>query len=828
MRTVLLTISIWCTAAVCAAFGQKIKADATYPEFPVGPTGIYATIEPGLKVTVKSVTPGSPAAATDVKPGDVLVTIGGKPLEVEDPRVVLGEAIGWAEAEDGKLVLGTMRGEAAGKVTVKLPVLGAYRVMWPRNCPKSRAIIATNAAHVSGGLQEDGSYVLGGAKLSAMDLKACLASLFLLSTGDDAHLPKVAKHARILAKAAETRKSAGGHVNWQLGYQGIFLGEYYLRTGDKEVLKGLKGICDWTVESQAAGAWSHGAHPGAGYVQSGLMNHTSVPIVAAMILARECGVEFDEAAYVRAVKFMYRMAGHGCVPYGDHRSELGWSNTNGRNAMLTCAFSLLDEPRFQKATEHLATLVADSYHQPEFGHTGGGFNVMWRGMASMHVPESRQGNYQRQMKILAWYYDLARQANGGFSMLATPPNNARYAGPAWGAGMGLTYSAPLKHLRITGAARGKFSKKTAKVDFGWGSEADLIFLSTDDADGFGEETAPPHEVYNQLLGKDRSKSTVEFAAKHLQHYSPLVRTWAARRLKDMNDAAAHKALEKAAGHSDPRVRRAVYDAISGYDNWGRPFRSSMDSATVSKKFLRAILKTLSNSDSAWWEIDGALFALGRAEPKDIRKNLPLILSYTKHEEWYLREAAFWAIVGLHKTITPEEFTHLTNIYGASTHVFARSSYDAGFRTILRTDKVALDRVTMASSGKALGKTLHKPGVMLGYGDGGIHEATHRTMMLLKHFDPKVYEFMIDDFVAYLDIWEPYYQHSGWLITGSKWQPGIPKVLAGLGAEGKPIVAAMKRVLARFDTFDQKKTGKGGVEMKAKIQEAIEEWEKRNG
>ncbi len=88
--------------------------------------------------------------------------------------------------------------------------------------------------------------------------------------------------------------------------------------------------------------------------------------------------------------------------------------------------------------------------------------------------------------------------------------------------------------------------------------------------------AAPHEVYNRLLGAEKAQSTVEFAAKHLRHYSPLVRTWAGRRLKDMNDAAAHAALLEAVNHPDARVRRAAFDAISGYDNWGRPFKRTIE------------------------------------------------------------------------------------------------------------------------------------------------------------------------------------------------------------------------------------------------------------
>ena len=68
-------------------------------------------------------------------------------------------------------------------------------------------------------------------------------------------------------------------MNWQLGYQGVLLGEYFLRTGDRAVLDGLQELCDWCVENQAAGGWSHGAPVGPGYVQSGLMNHAGLPIL---------------------------------------------------------------------------------------------------------------------------------------------------------------------------------------------------------------------------------------------------------------------------------------------------------------------------------------------------------------------------------------------------------------------------------------------------------------------------------------------------------------------------------------------------------------------
>tara|TARA_Y100000385_G_scaffold245370_1_gene263995 strand:+ start:225 stop:608 length:384 start_codon:yes stop_codon:yes gene_type:complete len=56
-------------------------------------------------------------------------------------------------------------------------------------------------------------------------------------------------------------------------------------------------------------------------------------------------------------------------------------------------------------------------------------------------------------------------------------------------------------------------------------------------------------------------------------------------------------------------------------------------------------------------------------------------------DWYLRDAAFWAIVGLHADISGEEFSLLTEMYSQSQHVFERVSFDSGFQTILKSGSV---------------------------------------------------------------------------------------------------------------------------------------------
>ncbi len=818
-----LTLLFWGPLSLPA---QELHPKRSYPRFSVGVTGIRATIEAGRFVTVQDTMPETPAHAK-FKPGDVLLSAGGRMLTQGDPRVPLGEAVAEAEGTDGTLVFNVKSGDETKKVSVRIPALGPYSRTWPLNCLKSAAIIETNAEYVARHQRADGSYQFDS-RPERDGLLGCLAGLFLLSTGDPKYLPNVKLHARNLAKAAEARPTGS---TWHLGYQGILLAEYYLKTGDRSVLAGLKSLCDRAISTQAAGAWGHGGIPNPGYVQSGLMNSAGVPVLTTLTLAKECGVAVDEEGFLRSLKFFYRMAGHGNVCYGDHRSELWWPNTNGRNAMLACGLSLLEEPRFQRAAEHLALLVADSYYKPEFGHTGGGFNFIWRGLGSVHVPKDRQPHYRRQMDKLAWYYDLCRQPGGGFSMLPTPPDTTRYAGLSWGTGaIGLTYTAPLRTLRITGAPSTEYSVKYQRAGFDWGRDDDLIFLSSRDAAGFGKEMDSPHVVYERLIGKKKDEATVAFCAKHLRHYSPMVRSWAARYLNEDPSQDATDALAEAVQHSDPRVRRAVYDSISGYDNWGRPLRTRMPRATVSDRFLPSMLQTLNDPSSAWWEIDGALFALGRAEAADIRRQMPLIKKFSKHEEWYLREAAFWALDGLREFIKPEEFQRLADLYADESHVFARSSFDAGFREIVKGAKLDLPPETLAVIAKSLGPTLHSAKVVKGYDPtSGRHEAAHRTMMILEHFDPKIYEYLIDDIEKYLVSWEPYYQHSVWLISGSKWQPGILKVLEGLGKDGRPICARLKTVLRDFEKFDSQRMDRNAREALAtQIHGAVSAWEEKYG
>jgi hypothetical protein len=138
-----------------------------------------------------------------------------------DPRIQLGQILAKAEATDGLIALAIR--DRAEPVVVQIPVLGAYSPTWPLNCPKSDRIVRQVADYLS---SPDANPGVAG-----------IGMLFLLSTGEEKDLEPVRRWARSVADKPST-------YPWYLGYGGIPLCEYYLRTGDQEVLPGIqKTLC---------------------------------------------------------------------------------------------------------------------------------------------------------------------------------------------------------------------------------------------------------------------------------------------------------------------------------------------------------------------------------------------------------------------------------------------------------------------------------------------------------------------------------------------------------------------------------------------------------
>ena len=170
-------------------FWSRPNPGRDYDFGPVGVTGLVIDFAKGKILKVRETTPGTPAAGK-FQPGEELIAVGAtgvRPVAFEgkDPQRLFGLALTGAEATDGKLVFKVKSGSGVRDIALTIPVMGAYSPTWPMKCAKSDKIIQQATAFYGG------EAFLNSGEFKNHGVEGALACLFLLSTGNDAQLPKV-------------------------------------------------------------------------------------------------------------------------------------------------------------------------------------------------------------------------------------------------------------------------------------------------------------------------------------------------------------------------------------------------------------------------------------------------------------------------------------------------------------------------------------------------------------------------------------------------------------------------------------------------------------
>jgi hypothetical protein len=118
------------------------------------------------------------------------------------------------------------------------------------------------------------------------DLFGSVNGLALLASGRPEVLPRVAEFARRLAAGAPTVVRDDMRT-WECGYRTIFLCEYHLLTGDREVLPAIEALTLALARGQGMyGTFGHGfSEPAAdgGVFQGGLVASRPRPAVRRVI-----------------------------------------------------------------------------------------------------------------------------------------------------------------------------------------------------------------------------------------------------------------------------------------------------------------------------------------------------------------------------------------------------------------------------------------------------------------------------------------------------------------------------------------------------------------
>ena len=599
-----------------------------------GPVGMgLELIQPAFTMRIKNIEEGSPAEATGkLKKGQVIESINGETLEDIDPRIQLANMITKAEATDGLLQF-AIRSEAE-PITVKIPVLGAYSETWPLNCPKSDKIVRNMADYLSSPDANQGISDIG--------------MIFLLSTGNEKDLAVVGDWAR---------KMKPHTYAWYLGFAGIPLCEYYLRTGDEKVFSKIQEAVDNAVAGQYLDGWAgRGGVPRVTYGY-GHLNAAGTGAATFLLLAKECGADVPDHALLGALRHFYRYAGRGGNPYGDNRPEMGFVD-NGKNGNLAftmaAAAALTPEGENSLYAQARDVSAMTAFYTTTFmlhGHTGGGIGEIWRSASMGLLREKKPKQYREFMDNRQFHYELSRRFDGSFGILG----GGGYDKLQWGAAYGWAYTVPRKNLRIFGAPPTKYSKPYQLPKQPWGVEADNAFLSLEAVPNAGGQK---QDLTEETLAEDASMQFLrrihgdsvsdDMIRRYMHHQDAAIRLTAAAKALGVNrgyigwrdsGGEARPALVMEFLKSDsPRVRRAIFNALA------ETFNEEQQMELLTPEVFGLAITAIQDPKESWWVKDAALHVVSYAMPDQVVPHVDLLLSYLDLDEWWLQNAAMTALI----------------------------------------------------------------------------------------------------------------------------------------------------------------------------------------
>ncbi len=617
-----------------------------------GPVGIGINLtRPGMTMQIHNVEKGSPAEATGkLQKGQVIESINGKVLEDQDPRIMLGDIITEAEAKDGKVVLKIRDlGNDSGDVVVTIPVMGSYAKTWPVNCPKSDKIVRQLAD-----------------VLAKDDQPKWGSVIFLLSTGE-------AKDLEVVRRWMKDIKTIGG-LNWEKGYKGPGLCEYYLRTGDQSVLPVIKKMTEELKVHMYSGGWSGRGAPAAFTYStgSGQLHAAGVHCMTFLVMAKLCGVDVDDYLFDETFKQFYRFAGHGNVAYGNGLPEGGFRD-NGKTGGLALAMeaaALVDpaaeQSVYARARDNSAMKSFYATNWFHAAHTGGGMGEIWHHAAISQMREKRPVPYRSFLDTRRWVMDLSRRFDGSIGIAGMDDRYDRSATEdtmAWGTYFALTYTYPRKHLQLFGAPRSTWAK-TAPLPRPWGNAADDVFHSIEpipaDPPALGSGPLTLEELKNEKVETDASLPVIaalgspsltdQTLLRYIHHPEYDIRSMAMDQVVRRGKVEMVEQLLKS---SDPRLRQAGLLALTGM------FKGSpLPRDKVTPEMDALVVKILNDPNESWWGALHAIEALGRTTPKLIAQNRKRLLEFLDYDCTWIQTAAVCTLAKIaaepdhYKTLLP--------------------------------------------------------------------------------------------------------------------------------------------------------------------------------
>lgn len=618
MRTYLLRLVSIATALVPVAGGQLLAAPSPTPPdltvsntvdrkltYNLGATGlrgwIYTkpaayldsvqgrTTTASRQILVTHVGAKSPADGV-MQVNDVILGAGGKPF-TDDARKSIAAAIQEAEkdANGGILKLTRWREGRTEEVQLKLRVMGTYSDTAPYDCPKSKLIF------------EEACKALEKERLN-QDWAGAVNGLALLATGKPEYLPRVQEFARKLGPPTLRLELKDGMVVWDWGYRNVFLCEYYLFTGDKEVLHAISEYTIALAKGQSMyGTFGHGLSK---LTPDGQL-HGSIPPYGpvnaaglvgnlAIVMGKKCGVQDPEIdpAIERASKFFGYYVDKGAIPYGEHM-PWPYHENNGKNSMTALLFALQGNQNEQ--TKFFARMATAGYANREYGHTGQGFSYLWGALGANAGGADAVAAFFKQA---SWHFDLVRRCDGSFTYDGgeqygagqtddnTYYGRSSYDGLSPAATYVLTYSLPLKKLYITGRDANPanwLTKQEAAAAIASGRfDVDCKTMSASELVGAFRDWSPIVRGWaaEELARRPEAKAMVPQLIRMAEGEDAHVRQGACEALGNIKDTNALPVLVRLLTHQDRWLRVKAADALKKMGDAARPVLPGMLEAVV--------------------------------------------------------------------------------------------------------------------------------------------------------------------------------------------------------------------------------------------------------
>ena len=375
-----------------------------------------------------------------LKIDDEIIAVNGQIFK-ENFTKLLAEEIDKSEGSTGNLELQLIRKEKNIKVKLKLERIGSYSETWPYDCKKS-SIVLKNACDWLVEHQQKSGRIEKNENQSCLVLSS-VTGLALLGCDADEYKRPISKIVKFLTNHIKEKTNSSGHYDggtldlWSVNYATIFLAEYYLKTGDKKVMKTLeflnkeiyyrqfhqmsddarKHLTTHLIDKKgfkhdpAPPYWfAHGLvdTKSNGYVHLGV-NVANASV--AWSLLDKAGVDVDTENLTATLDYVEKACVSGAMGYASYLNQQGHPpDAFGRTGALGIALYLRkDRPAYtQVVTDSLIKQYPRNYY---FSHAT---CVMGKAWGTLAIAALDKNNFRTMMDDMKGDFDLMRLHDGSF------------------------------------------------------------------------------------------------------------------------------------------------------------------------------------------------------------------------------------------------------------------------------------------------------------------------------------------------------------------------------------------------------------------------------